>query len=243
MQIFPAIDLKGGKCVRLRQGDPERETAFSDRPDEVAKEWIRQGAEWIHVVDLDGAISDLPQNLRTVEAIIRTGAQVQFGGGVRSMEILEQICSLGASRVVLGTAAVRDPGFLASALDRYGDRIAVGIDARQGRVAIRGWAETTESRAVDLGEKVQAMGVSRFIYTDIERDGMMSGVNLESLRNFAQNVDVPVTASGGVSTLHDIRAVGRLAEFGVDAIIVGRALYEGAFTLQQAIDEASLIST
>ena len=233
MEVIPAIDLKGGRCVRLLQGDFDKETVFSTDPGAVAQGWEQAGAPRIHVVDLEGAASGRPENAEAVARILESvDIPVQLGGGIRNMETLEGWLDKGVQRVVLGTAAVEDPDFLQEALRRFGESVVVGIDARDGRVAASGWKRTTEVDAIELIERMKGLGARRIIYTDISRDGMLSGPNLESVRQVVSSTKVPVIASGGVSTIEHLKS---LRELGVEGAIVGRALYTGDVNLREAI--------
>ena len=233
MEVIPAIDLKGGRCVRLLQGDFDKETVFSTDPEAVARGWEQAGAPRIHVVDLEGAASGRPENAEAVARILKSvDIPVQLGGGIRNMETLEGWFDKGVQRVVLGTAAVEDPDFLQEALRRFGESVVVGIDARDGRVAASGWKRTTEVDAIELIERMKGFGARRIIYTDISRDGMLSGPNLESVRQVVSKTKVPVIASGGVSTIEHLKS---LRELGVEGAIVGRALYTGDVNLREAI--------
>lgn len=235
MIVYPAIDLKSGCCVRLRQGDPDQETLFSDDPVGVAVEWTRQGAEWLHVVDLDGAFSGRHANAAAIAAIVQaTSVPVQLGGGLRSLEQLEAAFEMGVRRGVLGTAAYENPRFVRSACDRFPGRIAVGIDARHGFVAIRGWRVVTDTPAVEFARRMEDLGVELVIYTDIVKDGVLEGPNVNAIETLARAVKIPVVASGGVSSLNDLLALKALASSGVVGVIVGRALYERRFTLAEA---------
>lgn len=227
MLVLPAIDLKDGRCVRLLRGDFSAITVFGDDPGAVAQRWLAEGARMLHVVDLDGAAQGQPVNWRALESILATGAAVQFGGGLRSIAAIERLLDLGVQRVVLGTAAVADPALLDAALSRWPERIAVGIDARDGMVAVRGWLETTSVAATDLAREVARRGVRTIIYTDIERDGMLGGLNLEATVALARAVRTPVIASGGVASLDDLAALKAVAHEGIEGVIVGRALYDG----------------
>jgi phosphoribosylformimino-5-aminoimidazole carboxamide ribotide isomerase len=244
MVILPAIDLKGGRCVRLEQGKPDKEKVYSGDPGQTAREWASQGAEWLHVVDLDGAFEGLPKNLPALEAIrAAIDIPIQFGGGARNMETLRRLFEIGVDRVVLGTAALRSPEFLREACDKFGDKIAVGIDASGGKVAVKGWSDVSDTDAVDFGREVAGLGAGLIVYTDIARDGMMSGPNIDALENMAKSVSIPVIASGGVTTLSDVADICRLAQDMGDGkitgMIIGKALYEKAFTLGRAIDIAA----
>jgi phosphoribosylformimino-5-aminoimidazole carboxamide ribotide isomerase len=240
MLVIPAIDIKDGQCVRLYQGEMDKETVYFSSPLDAAKHWVDHGAEWLHVVDLNGAVEGRPVHKREVAAIcMGFGVPVQLGGGLRSLDAIEEAFSLGVARVILGTAAHENPDFLRRACEKFPGKIIVGIDARDGRVAVKGWKETTSTDAVELAARCEAAGASRIIYTDISRDGTREGVNVEETRRVAQAVKIPVIASGGVATLDDIRRVKELQSDGVEGVIVGRALYSGAFTLREAIEEVS----
>ncbi len=240
MIIIPAIDLRGGRCVRLTQGQASAETVYSENPVAVAKKWQAAGAEMLHIVNLDGAMNlDDGKNLRALDDILYAiNLPIQFGGGVRSIADVQKLDDLGVTRIVVGTAAIENPMLLQNLLDEFGSTIVVGIDARNGMVALRGWQKTADITALDLAQKVADMGVERIVYTDIARDGMMSGINLEATREIAEVSGLKVTASGGVATLEDIYSVKELQEFGVDSLIIGKALYEGSFTLEDALDAA-----
>jgi phosphoribosylformimino-5-aminoimidazole carboxamide ribotide isomerase len=240
MIIIPAIDLRGGRCVRLTQGRASEETVYSENPLSVARRWYEDGAEMIHVVNLDAALGcDDTDNLRALERILyEVSIPVQCGGGVRSIDDVRKLDELGATRIVIGTAAIENPVLLEHIVDEFGTTIVVGIDARDGKVALRGWEKLSNIDAVALAQKVADMGVERVVYTDIERDGMMAGVNVDATRELAATSGLKVTASGGVSSLDDIYALKELQSFGVDSVIVGKALYEGAFTLEDALDAA-----
>lgn len=240
MIIIPAIDLRGGRCVRLTQGQTSAETVYSENPVAVAKKWYEAGAEMLHIVNLDGAMNlDDSKNLRALDDILyAVNLPIQFGGGVRSIADVQKLDDLGVTRIVVGTAAIENPMLLQSMLDEFGSTIVVGIDARDGKVALRGWQKTADITALDLAQKVADMGVERLVYTDISRDGMMTGINLEATREIAEVSGLKVTASGGVASLDDIYTVKELEEFGVDSLIIGKALYEGSFTLEDALDAA-----
>ena len=240
MIIIPAIDLRGGRCVRLTQGQASAETVYSENPVAVAKQWYEAGAEMLHIVNLDGAMNlDDSKNIRVMSDILyQINLPIQFGGGVRALDEVQRLDELGVTRIVVGTAAIENPQLLQALLDDFGSTIVDGIDAREGKVALRGWQKTAEMTAVDLALKVADMGVERIVYTDIARDGMLSGINLEATREIAELSGLKVTASGGVATLEDIYLVKELEEFGVDSLIIGKALYEGAFTLEEALDAA-----
>jgi len=235
MLVIPAIDLKGGQCVRLRQGRMDDATVFSDDPLAMAAHWVAQGARRLHLVDLDGAFAGAPVNGEAVRAIARAHPQlpVQIGGGIRSAETIEAYLQAGVRYVIVGTRAVREPEFVARICREFPDRIIVGIDARAGLVATDGWAEVTAVRAVELARRFAADGVSAIVYTDIERDGMLGGVNVEATLAVAE-AGIPVIASGGVSNLDDIRALKAVAARGILGAITGRAIYEGTLDLAAA---------
>lgn len=236
MLILPAIDLKNGRCVRLQQGEMERETLFSDHPEEVAVRWESLGAELLHIVDLDGAVAGRPHNEAAIKRILQSvSVPLELGGGIRNLDTVERYLSLGVKRVVLGTIAHKQPSLLEAACKMFPGRIVVGIDARDGMVAVEGWKETTAMQAADLAKTIADKGVEAIIFTDIKRDGMMSGPNIESTRALAAATDIPVIASGGVTTLDHIRELLRLESCGVKGIIVGRALYEGSINLKEAL--------
>jgi phosphoribosylformimino-5-aminoimidazole carboxamide ribotide isomerase len=235
MHIIPAIDIKDGRCVRLFQGEMDKETIYFDRPIDAARHWVKDGATFIHVVDLNGAVEGRPVHTREVEAICKeTGLLVELGGGLRSAASVEAVLALGVSRVVVGTVAYEHQAFLRALCKQFPEKIVVGIDARAGKVAVKGWKETTSMDAVDLAKRGAADGASRIIYTDISRDGTREGVNVEETLRLARSVSVPVIASGGVATLEDIRRLLPLEAEGVEGVIIGRALYSGAFTLRDA---------
>jgi len=234
MLILPALDLRGGKCVRLLQGRLEEETVFGDNPLEVAEKWQQQGAQYLHLVDLDGAFQGKPAHLEIVKEIKeRMKLPVQLGGGIRDLATIEKILAAGVDRVILGTVAVAKQELLEEACRLYGERIVLGLDARDGKVAIKGWADVTEEKAVELAVKLVAKGVKRIIFTDISRDGMLTGPNLESIREMCLASGVPIIASGGVSTLEDIAKLKEIA--GVEAVITGKAIYTGSLDLKEAI--------
>jgi phosphoribosylformimino-5-aminoimidazole carboxamide ribotide isomerase len=236
MIVIPAIDLKDGKCVRLLQGRMDAETVFSDDPPAMALRWAQDGAELLHVVDLDGAIKKMPQNPDAIRKILQAVSMpIQVGGGIRDMETIGLYLGMGVSRVIIGTEAVRNPLLVKEACKRYPGRIVVGIDARSGWVAVEGWTETTRVRAADLAREFEDSGVAAINFTDINRDGMQTGPNIEETRRLADSVSIPVIASGGVSCLEDIRNLLPLESVGVKGVITGRALYSGALNLKEAI--------
>ncbi|MBI3469414.1 MAG: 1-(5-phosphoribosyl)-5-[(5-phosphoribosylamino)methylideneamino]imidazole-4-carboxamide isomerase [Planctomycetes bacterium] len=233
MLIIPAIDLRGGRCVRLRQGNYDEETVFGDDPAAMAAHWVSLGAGRLHLVDLDGARAGRPGNLDSVRAILqRVQAPCQFGGGVRKSETVAELLALGVDRVVVGTRALTEPEWFRQLCQAFPQRVCLGLDARDGKVAVEGWTRTSTTAAVDLARQLAELPLAAIIYTDISRDGMMGGVNLHAIRELTQAVATPVIASGGVTTLEDVRA---LAALGVAGCIVGRALYEGRISLPEAI--------
>jgi phosphoribosylformimino-5-aminoimidazole carboxamide ribotide isomerase len=232
--IYPAIDLRGGKVVRLAQGDPQRQTVYSGDPLETARRWGDAGATWLHVVNLDGAFGDsATANESALSEILKSGMKVQFGGGMRDLSMIQRILEKGVNRVVIGSAAVENPLFIEVAMRKYGgEKIAVGIDAQAGKVKIRGWKKDSRFDALDLGRRVFSQGVRWCVFTDIERDGVSTGVNIPETVRLAQETGLRVIASGGVASLRDVEAA---AEAGLSGVVIGRALYEGAFPLSAAI--------
>ena len=236
MIIIPAIDIKNGRCVRLRQGRKDEETVFSDDPAKMAMRFDEDGAELIHVIDLDGAFKKSPQNLNSIKKIIesvKTGVQV--GGGIRDKKTIRMFIDLGAKKVVIGTEAIKNPELVKDACKEFPDQVVVGVDARNGMVAIEGWTETTKVEALDLAKQFEDCGVAAINFTDIHRDGMQTGPNIKETMIIAQNISIPVVASGGVSTIEDIKNLIELNKFGVTGIITGRALYSGKLNLKEAI--------
>lgn len=237
MLLIPAIDLKNGQCVRLRQGKMDDVTVFSDDPVTVAKRWADEGAQRLHVVDLDGAIKGAPMNLKVVEKIVgAVKIPVQVGGGVRDEETVQRLLDAGAQYIIVGTKAVTAPHFLHDLCLEYPRHIIVSIDAKDGRVAMNGWAKVTGHDAVETAQHCERDGAEAIVYTDIARDGMMGGVNVEATRTLARSVKTPVYASGGISSLDDLKALRALETDGVVGCVVGRALYEGTITLKDAIN-------
>ena len=235
MIILPAIDIKDGHCVRLYQGDYAQVTTYDTDPVQVALRWQEAGAGWLHLVDLDGAKQGKPINANVIGRIrAATNLHIEVGGGMRSLAHIERILGLGVERVILGTVALTNHALLQDALDHWGEQIVVGIDARNGRVAIAGWYETSSVEATSLARSLEELDVQRFVYTDIARDGTLSGPNLEALRNIRRATSRPLIASGGVHTLADLR---ELAKLGVEGVIVGKALYTGDIDLAAAVRE------
>jgi phosphoribosylformimino-5-aminoimidazole carboxamide ribotide isomerase len=243
MIIIPAVDIKNGRCVRLLQGRKDEETVFSNDPVKMAIKWDEEGAELIHVIDLDGAFEKSPQNLNSIKKIIENvKAGVQVGGGIRDKKTIRMFIDLGAKRVIIGTEAIKNPKLVKDACKEFPGRIVVGIDARNGMVAIEGWTETTKIKAVDLAKQFEDCGVAAINFTDIYRDGMQTGPNIKETLIIAENVSIPVVASGGVSNIEDIKKLIQLKKFGVEGIITGRALYSGNLNLKEAIELTKDIS-
>ena len=240
MIIIPAVDIKNGKCVRLSQGRMDAETVYSDDPAAMAQKWDAFGVDIIHVIDLDGAIQKRPQNAESIREIINcVNARVQVGGGIRSLKTIETYLTLGVYRIVIGTEAIRNPQLVKDACRLFPGHIVVGIDARNGLVAIEGWTEITGTKAVDLAMQFEDQGVSAINFTDIHRDGMQTGPNIEETRYLAETISIPVVASGGVSTLQDIRNLLALEPLGVTGVITGKALYAESLDLAEAISIAT----
>ncbi len=236
MIIIPAIDLKGGKCVRLLQGDFDKATVYSSDPVETARKWQSQGAQRIHIVDLDGSLAGAPRNGELVKNIARAvSVPIEVGGGIRNLETAENYLTAGVRWVILGTAALKDRHFVEKTCALYPERVILGIDARGGRVAIEGWTEETGSTAIEFAKGFEGTGIDSIVYTDISRDGMETGVNLEATRALAEAVNIPVIASGGVSSLKDIIDLKRIEKSGISGVIVGKALYTGGLQLKDAI--------
>jgi phosphoribosylformimino-5-aminoimidazole carboxamide ribotide isomerase len=245
MLLIPAIDLKDGRCVRLRQGDMDDATVFSDDPAAMARKWLDLGARRLHLVDLNGAFAGKPRNEAAIRAIVNeVGVQVpvQIGGGIRDLDTIERYLDGGISYVIIGTAAVKNPGFLHDACSAFPGQVIVGLDARDGKVATDGWSKLTGHDVVDLGRKFEGYGVEAVIYTDIGRDGMMGGVNIEATVRLARALTVPVIASGGVSSLTDVDRLCAVEDEGIEGAIVGRAIYEGALDFSQAQARADDLS-
>lgn len=240
MEIWPAIDLLGGKCVRLRQGKYDDVTVFGEDPAAMARRWVAQGANRLHIVDLDGAKVGRPVNLEAISAIRgAVGVKCQLGGGIRSQEALDQVFALGMDRAIVGTAALRDPDWFRQMCRRYPDRLVLAVDARDGWVAIEGWQQTSRLRATEVAGWFADEPLAAILYTDIASDGMMTGPNIQAVVALQQVVSIPVIASGGIASLADVEA---LAQAGVKACIIGRALYEGAIHLPQALEVAARFS-
>lgn len=236
MIIFPAVDIRNGKCVRLQQGRADQETVFGDDPAAMGRRWQEAGAEWLHVVDLDGAFSSSPQNLDSIRRLRQAlTIPVQLGGGIRTMDIIARYVDLGVDRLILGTAVLKDPELVARACETYPGRIAVGLDARDGLLAVEGWTEVSSRPVLAVARELAAFKPAAIIYTDISRDGVKKGVNVGATLALAEAVPVPVIASGGVSSLEDIRTLKPLEPSGIIGVIIGRALYDGSIDLAEAI--------
>jgi phosphoribosylformimino-5-aminoimidazole carboxamide ribotide isomerase len=236
MVIYPAVDVKDGRCVRLVQGEFDKVTVYSDDPVEMALKWEQLGAQYLHVVDLDGARTGVAQNIAVIsEMAVKLGIPVQLGGGIRTIEMIETVICKGIERMILGTSAVKDPELVKRAVKTFENNVVIGIDAKDGMVAIEGWAKTSEFTAVGFAKKMQDLGAKTIIYTDISRDGMLQGPNLRAMEDMVNSVDIEVIASGGVKSIDDIR---NLKNVGVSGVIVGKALYTGDVDLKQAVEVA-----
>jgi len=241
MILYPAIDLKDSKCVRLLRGEMEHATVFSDKPYEQAKQFEQAGFHWLHLVDLNGAFEGRPVNSKAVSDIINNvNMLTQLGGGIRDMDTIEHWLSVGITRVILGTVAVKNPNLVMNACRSFPDQIVVGIDARDGMVATDGWAKTSEMQAIDLALKFEDAGVSAIIYTDINRDGAMQGPNIEETAKIAERLSTPLILSGGVSQLSDIEAIKKHQHQGIEGVIIGRALYDGSVNPKEALKLAAM---
>lgn len=233
MILYPAIDIYNGKCVRLAQGKFDQATVYYDNPLDAAKKWAGLGAAWLHVVDLNGALEGKPVNIKPIEEIMMTvDLPVQIGGGIRNEDTAEIFLTMGAGRVVLGSAAVEDPDLIQILCVKYENRLAVGIDARDGKVAIHGWKETLDKEAISAAQELEGVGVRNIIYTDISRDGMMTGPNFPAIEKMIGSVGIPITISGGISSLDDLR---KAKELGAEGAILGRSLYEEKIDLKEAL--------
>lgn len=236
MIVIPAIDLKDGRCVRLKQGRMSDETVYSTKPEEIALKWFEKGAERLHVVDLDGAIQKRPVHRETVQRIVKTvPIPVEVGGGIRSIDSIRGYLDSGVHSVILGTAAFSDPNLLYQSCKEYPGRIILGLDANKGKIAVEGWTQVTEISPIELGNRFGTEGLEAIIYTDIQKDGMGTGPNVEATRALARGVNIPVIASGGIADIEDVKKVLTLSEDGVIGMITGRALYEGGLDLEEAV--------
>jgi phosphoribosylformimino-5-aminoimidazole carboxamide ribotide isomerase len=245
MLLIPAIDLKDGQCVRLKQGDMDAATIFSNDPAAMAEHWLAQGARRLHLVDLNGAFAGKPKNEGAVKAILKAvngRIPVQIGGGIRDLDTIERYLDDGIDYVIIGTAAIKNPGFLHDACGAFAGHVIVGLDAKEGKVATDGWSKLTGHEVIDLAQKFEDYGVEGVVYTDIGRDGMLSGVNIEATVKLAQALKVPVIASGGVSNVADIEALCAVQDEGIEAVICGRSIYTGALDLKSAQQRADELS-
>lgn len=253
MLLIPAIDLKDGHCVRLKQGDMDQATVFSEDPAQMALHWLEQGARRLHLVDLNGAFAGKPKNESAVKSIIKTVQQyaeendldeipIQLGGGIRDLDTIDRYLNNGLSYIIIGTAAVKSPGFLHDACSAFPGQVIVGLDAKDGKVATDGWSKLSGHEVIDLAQKFEDYGIESIIYTDIGRDGMLGGVNIEATVKLAQSVSVPIIASGGVHVLADVEALCAVQDEGIEAVICGRSIYEGTLDLKSAQDRADQLS-
>ncbi|MGC3983518.1 MAG: 1-(5-phosphoribosyl)-5-[(5-phosphoribosylamino)methylideneamino]imidazole-4-carboxamide isomerase [Pseudorhodoferax sp.] len=241
MLLIPAIDLKDGQCVRLKQGDMEQSTTFSDDPAEMARKWVDQGARRLHLVDLNGAFAGKPKNEMAIRRILKEVGDVvdvQLGGGIRDLDTIERYLDAGLRYVIIGTAAVKNPGFLHDACTAFGGHIIVGLDAKDGKVATDGWSKLTGHEVIDLAKKFEDYGVESFIYTDIGRDGMLTGINIDATVKLAQALQTPVIASGGLSDIADIEKLCEVESEGIEGVICGRAIYTGDLDFASAQERA-----
>jgi len=241
MLLIPAIDLKDGHCVRLKQGDMDQSTTFGEEPDVMARNWVTKGARRLHLVDLNGAFAGQPKNEQAIKKILKSvGSEVdvQLGGGIRDLDTIERYLDAGLRYVIIGTAAVKNPGFLQDACTAFGGHIIVGLDAKDGKVATDGWSKLTGHDVVDLGKKFEDYGVESIIYTDIGRDGMLTGINIDATVKLAQALTIPVIASGGLSNMADIEALCAVEDEGIEGVICGRAIYTGDLDFEKAQDRA-----
>ncbi|MGQ0708495.1 MAG: 1-(5-phosphoribosyl)-5-[(5-phosphoribosylamino)methylideneamino]imidazole-4-carboxamide isomerase [Rhodoferax sp.] len=244
MLLIPAIDLKDGHCVRLKQGDMDQSTTFGEEPAVMARRWVDKGARRLHLVDLNGAFAGQPKNEQAIRGILKeVGAEVdvQLGGGIRDLDTIERYLDAGLRYVIIGTAAVKNPGFLRDACTAFGGHIIVGLDAKDGKVATDGWSKLTGHDVVDLGKKFEDYGVESIIYTDIGRDGMLTGINIDATVKLAQALSIPVIASGGLSNMADIEALCAVESEGVEGVICGRAIYTGDLDFEAAQQRADAL--
>ena len=236
MVIIPAIDIKSGRCVRLKQGQMSKETVYSEVPEDIAVRWYNEGAECLHIVDLDGAVERKPVNRGIVKKIVdAVPIPIQLGGGIRDLQTIKSYIDLGVGQIILGTAAFKDPGFIITACEKFSGRVILGIDANEGRVAIEGWTQETDISPIEMARRYESLGISAIIYTDIKRDGMCTGPNIDATLNLADSISVPVIVSGGISGIDDVERVLSLERYGVTGMIIGRALYEGTLSLANTI--------
>jgi len=236
MLIIPAVDLRAGKCVRLVEGRLDNETIYADDPVEVAARWEEEGASWLHIVDLDGAFAGGLKNLKVIEKILSTvSIPVELGGGIREIAVIERLLNMGVSRVILGTAAIINSSLVAAACVQFGEKVIVGIDAREGKVAIEGWGVLSKKSTLELACEVEMLGIKRVIFTDIWRDGTLKGPNLAAIEELTKATDLKIIAAGGIREADDLRALKKLEPLGVEAVILGKCLYAGTITLTEAL--------
>lgn len=241
MIIIPAVDIKDGQCVRLKQGVISEKTTFSDKPEEMAKKWYESGAERLHVIDLDGAFTGKPVNMNVIERIVKeVPIPVEVGGGIRDMGTINSYMDIGVQYVILGTVALSRPDILIEACNNHPNRIILGIDAKNGRVAVEGWTKRSDFTPLEIFRRFESYNIASIIYTDIKRDGMKIGPNIEAIKKLAISINIPVIASGGVGNMEDIKNILPLSIYGVEGVIVGRALYDGEIDLKEAIKEIRL---
>lgn len=239
MLIFPAIDIREGRCVRLVEGRPDMETVYSDEPEAMARAWQEKGGRWLHVVDLDGAFAGRPRNMDVIKEIIASvKIPVQVGGGIRDLNVVEELLSIGVTRVILGTMAINNPELVSDACRQFGEAVVVGIDARDGKVAIEGWGVTSDRGTLEVAQEMMDRGVKRIIFTDIWRDGTLQGPNIAAIEEIARATGIKIIASGGVAKIQDLVAIKNLEPLGVEGVIIGKALYSGAFTMEEALSIA-----
>ncbi len=237
MLVIPAVDLKGGRCVRLTQGRFDKEQIFSDDPVEIAQIWQKKGAKRLHVVDLDGAFHGQPKNIETIKQMVKSlDIPIQLGGGIRDIETIEKYISIGIDRVIIGTSAVVDTGLVKKAVTKYNDKIIVGIDTRNGMAAIKGWLEVSELKGLNLALKMQDLGVKRIIYTDVTRDGMLTGPNVDNISEILDKTEINIIASGGIASVEDLLELKKLKRKRLEGAIVGKALYLNKIDLREAIE-------
>ncbi len=242
--IFPAIDLRNGRVVRLEHGDPEKETVFSNNPIKMAKRWLEDGTQWLHIVNLDGAFDEAEgANWTALSEIAKLEANIQFGGGIRTLDDVARALDCGANRVILGTVAIEKPSIVSKAVKKFGSKkIMVGIDARNGRVKTRGWMQDTAVNPIDLGKEMKERGIRTIVYTDIGRDGVLGGVNVQATVQLSQVTGLQVIASGGVASLEDVRRSHAQLEHGLVGLIIGRAIYDGSLDLEEVFEEISEVN-
>ncbi len=240
MIIIPAIDLKDGKCVRLFKGEEDQVTVFSDHPSEIAQKWEEAGAKWIHVVDLDGAFSGKPINLKVIESIVDSvSCPVQLGGGIRNIDTVREYVDIGVKRIILGTAAFNDEEFLLSACQEFPEEIAVGVDTKNGKIAVKGWTEVIDQDTQEVLENLKDAGVSVVLNTNIDRDGTMEGINIDGARKFLEESPIPVIASGGIASMEDLEKLSKIEHLGLYGAILGKSIYTGNINLEEAIERYS----